>query len=156
MPTQTRSSGRFSRSTAPHSRRPSARAGSGPGSGRARRTGQARSVPSMRRRRSTPQSGPQKAINALRGAIPGLAAGRSASRGGKAARKPLGFAVVAGVAGLAFSQRDKLARLRGGHDASETPDADLGRSDGSPAGLAPTPAAPPVPESRPPSAPPGA
>jgi hypothetical protein len=156
MPTQTRSSGRFSRSSAPHSRRPSARAGGGPDSSRARRTGHARGVPSMRRRRSAPQSGPQKAINALRGVIPGLAAGRSASRGGRAARKPLGFAVVAGVAGLAFSQRDKLARLRGGHDTSETPGADRAHSDGSYAGLAPAPASPPVPESRPPSAPPGA
>jgi hypothetical protein len=166
MPTQTRSSGRFTRSTATH---PSGRFGRSAGrpsrgstprlarrpsaGGRARTATTTRTVPSLRRHRPAQRNAPQKAVDALRGVLPGMAVGKGGSKRANAARKPLGLAVVAGLAGLAFSQRDKLAsKMRGGHD-----EHDGVPGDGSYDDVAASPAtAPAVPPDAPPSVPPGA
>ena len=63
------------------------------------------------RRRSQPKpSGIQGLIGK---AIPGLAAGKTAKKGASSARKPAGMAMLAGAAGLAFKNRDKLGGLLG-------------------------------------------
>ncbi|HSD80574.1 MAG TPA: hypothetical protein VLB47_07935 [Solirubrobacteraceae bacterium] len=73
-------------------------------------------MPRLHRRRPA-RSAPQKALHALRGIAPAAIGGKAASKASKPGRKPLGLAVAAGAAGLAFTQRDKvMAKLRGGHD----------------------------------------
>ena len=132
MPTQqTRPTGRFSRPGATGS--PSGRFGRAP----------ARLRP--RRKASTPQ----KARKAIGGLIP---SGKTAKQGVKAGRKPLGLAaVVAGAAGLAFTQRERLrSKLGGGHgrhdvETTTTAGATEPTYAASPFSPAVAPAAPPSP-----------
>jgi len=97
-------SARFSRSggttgRSPSARRPSPRRASAP----SRR-------PTIRRR---PQkTGMAKVAERVAGMVPGGAAGKKAASGGKG--RTAGLALLAGAAGLALKNRDKLAGLRGG------------------------------------------
>ena len=66
----------------------------------------------LQRRQPKKQSGLQRALGGVTGALPGMAKKRSSSsskvgRTGKAG----GFALLAGVAGLAFKNRDKVASM---------------------------------------------
>src|SRR4051812_8531810 len=125
MPTQTRSTGRFTRPGTPTSR-PAGRSSrqaagrfsraSSP-SGRVSRP----TTPSLRRRQPQ-QSGPKKALKAIGGGLPPAAAGKATKKTARAGKKPLGLAIVAGAAGLAFSQRDKIqSKLGGSKDETTTP-----------------------------------
>ena len=125
---QTRPTGRFSRPGATGS--PSGRFGRAP----------ARLRP--RRKASTPQ----KARKAIGGLIP---SGKTAKQGVKAGRKPLGLAAVAGAAGLAFTQRERLRSKLGGHgrhDVETTTSADATEPTyaASPVSPVVAPAAPPI------------
>jgi hypothetical protein len=133
MPTQTRSSGRFSRPGTTQSRSSSSRFARGsagtPGTSRTSRTSRtggrvSRPMPNIGRRRSQPEpSGPKKALKAVGGLLPTAAAGKASKKTAKAGKAPLGLALVAGAGALAFSQRDKIqAKLRGGDgEHAETP-----------------------------------
>jgi hypothetical protein len=123
MPTQTRSSGRFSRPGTTTQNRSTGRFGRATGHGaRTTRTGGrvSRPVPNIGRRRSQPkQSTPQKAIKAIGGLLPTAAAGKASKKTAKAGKKPLGLALIAGAGALAFSQRDKLQAKLGGGDSHD-------------------------------------
>jgi len=90
-----------------------------PNPGRARRS--ASNVAGWRRSRgkASQQSGVDKAVSALTAMTGGKAAKKSVSRGAK----PAGFALLAGAAGLALKNRDKLKGLanRGGDRVDEQP-----------------------------------
>ncbi len=66
----------------------------------------------LQRRQPKKQSGLQRALGGVTGALPGMAKKRSSSSG-KVGRtgKAGGFALLAGVAGLAFKNRDKVASM---------------------------------------------
>src|SRR3954466_14809447 len=131
MPTQTRSSGRFSRPGTTQSRSSSSRfARTSAGAQGATRTSRSggrvsRPMPHIGRRRSQPQpAGPKKALKAVGGMLPTAAAGKASKKTAKAGKAPLGLALVAGAGALAFSQRNKIrARPRGGDagEPAETP-----------------------------------
>ena len=77
-----------------------------------------RSTPSARlavRRKPAPRSNASKALNGIAGLLPGSMLGKAAkpSGGGGKGRKA-GFALLAGAAGLALKNRDKLPGGRGG------------------------------------------
>ena len=132
MPTQqTRPAGRFSRPGVTSS--PSGRFGRAP-----------RAPPAAAKALA-----PQKARKAIGGLIP---SGKTAKQGVKAGRKPLGLAaVVAGAAGLAFTQRERLRSKLGGdhgrHDVETTTTAGATEPTyaASPFSPAVAPAAPPSP-----------
>jgi hypothetical protein len=84
----------------------------------------------MQRRKPQPQSRVNKAVSALTGALPGRGSGsaaKPASRRGKAG----GLAVLAGAAGLAFKNREKLTGLlkRRGSKTGEGDSATTGAGD---------------------------
>src|SRR5829696_1551324 len=118
MPAQTRPSARFSRpgATTTPSRSSGARFSRSQSPART-----SRATPSIRRRRAQPQqSGPQKALKAVGGLLPSVAAGKATKKTAKAGKKPLGLALVAGAGALAFSQRDRLkSKLPGGSGGGE-------------------------------------
>lgn len=161
-----RPSGRFARASQPSGRASRPRPARSPSA--------TRGLPSVRRRKPEPQSpakkvlgaaqsAPKSALNAIGGIIPGGSsgkkagkkgpgkakkAGRSAARTAQGNKKPLGVALVAGAAGLALSQRDKIAGklgLGGGGDESsqEQPSTALNEHDYPPSPT--TPPAPPAP-----------
>jgi hypothetical protein len=177
---QTRSPKRSARPGATGAGRPSGRfARASQPSGRASRPRPARSpsatrgLPSVRRRKPEPQSpakkvlgaaqsAPKSALSAIGGVIPGGSSGKKSGKKGpgkakKAARsaqgnkKPLGVALVAGAAGLALSQREKIAGKlgRGGGGDEEFKDQSptaLNEHDYPPSpATPPTPPAPPAP-----------
>ena len=81
----------------------------------------------------TPQkSGISKALSALGSKSGGKAAGKASSR----SAKPAGFALLAGAAGLALKNRDKLKGLAGrGDSSSHGGSSDFSYGDGSGTGL---------------------
>lgn len=99
-----------------------------------------RSTPSARlaaRRRPAPRSKSDKALSGLAGLLPGSVLGRAAkpAPGGGGKGRKAGFALLAGAAGLALKNRDKLP-------------GPLGRSRGEeplPEPVSPTTATPPAP-----------
>lgn len=136
MPQTTRSQSRFSRTQQPAGRFPRAAPPSGgrfgrPGSqpagrfsrstpqpGRFQRGTPAGRSPSLRRRKPQ-QSGVKKALSGVTGLMAGKAArGRRSSGAGKGKRAG-GLALVAGAAGLAVKNRDKLAGMLRGHKSSD-------------------------------------
>jgi hypothetical protein len=107
------------------------------------------------------QSAPKSALSAIGGVIPGGSSGKKsgkkgpgrakrATRSAQGNKKPLGVALVAGAAGLALSQREKIAGKlgRGGSDEEfkeQSPTA-LNEHDYPPSpATPPTPPAPPAP-----------
>jgi hypothetical protein len=96
-------SGRFSRPGGPSTQRP---AGRRPSSAAPRR-------PSIVPRRRPQKSGIAKLVEGVSGALPGAGAKKSGAGGG-GKRRTAGLAVLAGAAGLAFKNRDKMqGMLRG-------------------------------------------
>jgi hypothetical protein len=169
---QTRSPKRSARSGAAHAPGRFARA-SQP-SGRASRPRPARSssttrgLPSVRRRKPEPQSpakkvlgaaqsAPKSALSAIGGVIPGASGGKKAGKAKRAGRgaarkaqdnkKPLGVALVAGAAGLALSQRDKIADKlgRGGGDEGTPEQPPTALNEHEHTATPPPPPAPPAP-----------
>ena len=88
------------------------------------------------RRRPPQQSGMQKALGALSGAVPGLG-GRKSSRSGTRGRggKAGGVALLTAAAGFAFQNRDKVTSMLGKKRSqqSSTPPAATGTPTNSPA-----------------------
>ena len=87
----------------------------GPSSyGRSETGGKSKSKPKTRGRRSSQKSGVERALSALGGGSGGKAAKRASSR----SAKPAGLALLAGAAGLALKNRDKLSGMLPGGGAS--------------------------------------
>lgn len=73
--------------------------------------------PSMPRRRSQPQkSGLQGLISK---AVPSGLSAKSTSKAGSAAKKPASMALLAGAAGLAYKNREKIGGMLGRHKDDE-------------------------------------
>ena len=76
----------------------------------------------LQRRQPQKQSGLQRALSGVTGALPGRSKKGSSSKVGRTG-KAGGFALLAGVAGLAFKNRDKvasMARRDDGGDKAQT------------------------------------
>src|SRR5215213_7510028 len=125
-PRSTSAAGRFGRATPPAGRfgrtpPPARRIGrTTPQPSRFGRAPQPRRA-SLARRRPAPRSKGNKALNALGGMIPGSILGRAAkpSAGAGKGRRAGTFALLAGAAGLAMKNRDKLPGPLGRKDTAE-------------------------------------
>jgi hypothetical protein len=130
-------SARFSRSAGPSTQRPSGRRASAATSRR----------PSIVPRRTPQKTGMAKLVEGVSGALPGARARNKAGGGGGKGRTA-GLAMLAGAAGLAFKNRDKLQGMlrRKGSDAGDTtvPVVDASATSADPAadGVPGSPAAP--------------
>jgi hypothetical protein len=95
------------------------------GTGRFTRSTQSRyagpsNVLSRRTKPPKKQSGPAKVMSSLTGMLSGGAAKKKGSSHGKG-KSAGGLAALAGIAGLAIKNRDKLTSLRGGRREPERP-----------------------------------
>jgi hypothetical protein len=157
-------SARFNRSAGPSTQRPAGRRASAATSRRS----------SIVPRRTPPKkTGMAKLAEGVAGALPGAGARKKASTGGGGKGRTAGLAMLAGAAGLAFKNRDKLQGMlrRKGSDGDEAiapaggppTSAGPGVAGASSDGHAPTtasgmgaPESPAAPDAVPPPAPPAA
>lgn len=99
--------------------------------------------PAIRRRQPQP-SGLKGLVSKASHAMPGMMSAKTMSKAGSSARKPAGMALLAGAAGLAFKNREKLGGMLGrGKSGGDTPET------------ATTPSAPAMDAQAPPTSAPG-